>query len=82
MPSTPSSLPSMSRFTTDVAVMFDNEAVYDICRRSLDIERPSDPSLWSGDARRGRTAALLLQPAASQAVRDGRAAARALPRPH
>ena len=23
---------------TDVAVMLDNEAVYDICRRSLDIE--------------------------------------------
>merc|ERR1712154_239738 len=26
---------------TDVAVMLDNEAIYDICRRSLDIERPS-----------------------------------------
>jgi len=26
---------------TDVAFMLDNEAIYDICRRSLDIERPS-----------------------------------------
>jgi len=26
---------------TDVAVILDNEAVYDICRRNLDIERPS-----------------------------------------
>jgi len=26
---------------TDVAVMLDNEAIYDICRRSLDIERPT-----------------------------------------
>ena len=26
---------------TDVAVMLDNEAIWDICRRSLDIERPS-----------------------------------------
>ena len=26
---------------TDVAVMLDNEAVYDICRRQLDVERPS-----------------------------------------
>merc|ERR1712167_409421 len=26
---------------TDVAVMLDNEAVYDICRRNLDIERPT-----------------------------------------
>ena len=26
---------------TDVAIMLDNEAIYDICRRSLDIERPS-----------------------------------------
>merc|ERR1712160_11480 len=25
---------------TDVAVMLDNEAIYDICRRNLDIERP------------------------------------------
>merc|ERR1712152_19964 len=25
----------------DVAVMLDNEAIYDICRRSLDIERPT-----------------------------------------
>lgn len=24
---------------TDVAIMLDNEAIYDICRRSLDIER-------------------------------------------
>ena len=38
-------------------------------------------SLWSGDARRGRTCSTLLQPAASQAGRDGREAARALPRP-
>ncbi len=30
---------------TDVAVMLDNEAVYDICRRSLDIERPSYTNL-------------------------------------
>jgi hypothetical protein len=40
---------------TDVAVMLDNEAVYDICRRSLDIERPSYTNLnrcgrgsWAG----------------------------------
>ena len=26
---------------TDVAVMLDNEAIYDICRRQLDIERPT-----------------------------------------
>ena len=30
---------------TDVAVMLDNEAIYDICRRSLDIERPSYTNL-------------------------------------
>ena len=26
---------------TDVTVMMDNEALYDICRRNLDIERPT-----------------------------------------
>ena len=30
---------------TDVAVMLDNEALYDICRRSLDIERPTYTNL-------------------------------------
>merc|ERR1711898_10804 len=30
---------------TDVAVMIDNEAIYDICRRSLDIERPTYTNL-------------------------------------
>jgi len=30
---------------TDVAVMLDNEAIYDICRRSLDIQRPSYTNL-------------------------------------
>ena len=30
---------------TDVAIMLDNEAVYDICRRSLDIERPTYTNL-------------------------------------
>lgn len=30
---------------TDVAVILDNEAVYDICRRSLDIERPTYTNL-------------------------------------
>merc|ERR1712210_247602 len=30
---------------TDVAVMLDNEAVYDICRRTLDIERPTYTNL-------------------------------------
>merc|ERR1711959_160075 len=30
---------------TDVCVMIDNEAVYDICRRALDIERPTYPNL-------------------------------------
>merc|ERR1711998_727617 len=30
---------------TDVAVMIDNEAVYDICRRQLDIERPTYTNL-------------------------------------
>jgi hypothetical protein len=28
-----------------VAVMLDNEAIYDICRRSLDIERPTYTNL-------------------------------------
>ena len=26
---------------TDVSVLLDNEAIYDICRRSLDIDRPT-----------------------------------------
>ena len=30
---------------TGVAVMLDNEAIYDICRRSLDIERPTYTNL-------------------------------------
>merc|ERR1712216_977160 len=30
---------------TDVDVVLDNEAVYDICRRSLDIERPTYTNL-------------------------------------
>jgi tubulin alpha len=30
---------------TDVAFMLDNEAIYDMCRRSLDIERPSYTNL-------------------------------------
>jgi tubulin alpha len=30
---------------TDVAVMLDNEAIYDICRRSLDIECPTYTNL-------------------------------------
>jgi tubulin alpha len=30
---------------TDVSVMIDNEAVYDICRRNLDIERPTYTNL-------------------------------------
>merc|ERR1712007_408964 len=30
---------------TDVAVMIDNEAIYDICRRNLDIERPTYTNL-------------------------------------
>ena len=30
---------------TDVAVMLDNEATYDICRRNLDIERPTYTNL-------------------------------------
>jgi len=30
---------------TDVAFMLDNEAIYDICRRSLDIERPTYTNL-------------------------------------
>jgi len=29
----------------DVAVMLDNEAIYDICRRSLDLERPTYTNL-------------------------------------
>ncbi|KAE8663137.1 Tubulin alpha-5 chain [Hibiscus syriacus] len=32
---------------TDVAVLLDNEAIYDICRRSLDIERPTYTNLNS-----------------------------------
>merc|ERR1712206_51174 len=31
--------------STDVAVILDNEAVYDICRRNLDIERPTYTNL-------------------------------------
>ena len=30
---------------TDVTVMLDNEALYDICRRNLDIERPTYTNL-------------------------------------
>lgn len=30
---------------TDVAVLLDNEAIYDICRRSLDIDRPTYQNL-------------------------------------
>ena len=30
---------------TDCAFMVDNEAIYDICRRNLDIERPSYTNL-------------------------------------
>ena len=30
---------------TDVAVLLDNEAIFDICRRSLDIERPTYTNL-------------------------------------
>ena len=30
---------------TDVAVMLDNEAIYDICRRNLDIEKPTHTNL-------------------------------------
>ena len=30
---------------TDVAFMMDNEALYDICRRNLDIERPTYTNL-------------------------------------
>merc|ERR1719397_2218827 len=33
------------QISTAVAVMLDNEAIYDICRRSLDIERPSYTNL-------------------------------------
>lgn len=30
---------------SDCSFMVDNEAIYDICRRNLDIERPSYPNL-------------------------------------
>ena len=30
---------------TDVAFMLDNEAIYDMCRRQLDIEKPSYTNL-------------------------------------
>lgn len=30
---------------TDVSILLDNEAIYDICRRSLDIERPTYTNL-------------------------------------
>ena len=30
---------------TDVAIILDNEAIYDICRRQLDIERPTYTNL-------------------------------------
>ena len=30
---------------TDVAIMLDNEAIYDICKRSLDIDRPTYTNL-------------------------------------
>lgn len=29
----------------DVTIMYDNEALYDICRRNLDIERPTYTNL-------------------------------------
>merc|ERR1711998_15007 len=41
----PVSAPSSLLEHTDVAVMLDNEAVYDICRRCLDIERPTYTNL-------------------------------------
>ena len=31
--------------TQDVAAMLDNEAIYDLCRRNLDIERPTYTNL-------------------------------------
>ena len=36
---------------TDVTIMYDNEALYDICRRNLDIERPTYTNLnrWAKD---------------------------------
>ena len=30
---------------SDCAFMVDNEAIYDVCRRNLDIERPTYPNL-------------------------------------
>merc|ERR1712194_330713 len=30
---------------TDVSITYDNEALYDVCRRSLDIERPTYTNL-------------------------------------
>merc|ERR1711966_379331 len=42
---TGSGLGSLLLERTDVAVMIDNEAIYDICRRSLDIERPTYTNL-------------------------------------
>ena len=30
---------------TDVTIMYDNEVLYDICRRNLDIERPTYTNL-------------------------------------
>ena len=30
---------------TDICTIFDNEAIYDICRRNLDIERPTYTNL-------------------------------------
>ena len=39
---------------TDVTIMYDNEALYDICRRNLDIERPTYTNLnrWGSVASR------------------------------
>merc|ERR1711957_639740 len=42
---TGSGLGSLLLERTDVAVMLDNEAIYDICRRCLDIERPTYTNL-------------------------------------
>ena len=40
---------------TDVTIMYDNEALYDICRRNLDIERPTYTNLnrWEIRAKGG-----------------------------
>lgn len=52
----------------DVCALLDNEAIYDICRRSLDIERPSYVNL---NRLISQVAARFLAPFSALGSRDG-----------